>query len=60
MRCLLCSQPICKIKGDESKPDHLASWIHVTGNYQCPESRSEYDLATYDPKYGLVADGGGI
>ena len=46
--CGLCKTPIRKQSGDESKPDNLACWIHVTGYYQCPGSRSEFDLATYD------------
>ena len=47
--CLLCKEPIRKVTGDESKPARLACWIHETGRYQCFGSRSEYDLATYDP-----------
>jgi hypothetical protein len=37
------------MQGDESKPDKLACWTHETGYHQCPGSRSEYDLAEYDP-----------
>jgi hypothetical protein len=48
MNCKLCSTPIRKQTGDEFKPDNLACWIHTTGFYQCPSSRSEYDLATPD------------
>ncbi len=47
--CGLCKMPIRKQAGDESKPDKLACWIHLTGRYQCPNSRSEYDLATFNP-----------
>lgn len=48
--CKWCQTSIRKMTGDEKKPDNLASWIHMTGYYQCPGSRSEYDLATYDPR----------
>jgi len=48
MNCKLCSNPIRKQAGDEAKPDPVACWIHTTGFYQCPGSRSEYDLATPD------------
>jgi hypothetical protein len=47
--CKLCRQPIRKTLGHESRPGSLACWVHTTGRYQCPGSRSEYDLATYDP-----------
>ena len=48
MKCKLCSNTIRKQLGDEDKPDSIACWIHTTGFYQCPGSRSEYDLATPD------------
>jgi hypothetical protein len=48
--CKWCKTPIRKMTGDEQKPNSLACWIHITGFFQCPDSRSEYDLATYDPK----------
>ena len=47
--CKWCQTPIQKIAGDEGKPDRVSCWIHTTGFYQCPGSRSEYDLAEYDP-----------
>ena len=50
MNCKWCKTPIRKMAGDENKPNNLACWTHETGFYQCPGSRSEYDLAEYDPK----------
>jgi hypothetical protein len=62
--CKLCHTPIRRDEGQEGKSDKEACWIHVTGFYQCPGSRSEYDLAEYDPaQVASVAgstDGGGI
>jgi hypothetical protein len=50
VNCQICKTPVRKMAGDESKPDRLACWTHVTGFHQCPGSRSEYDLATPDFK----------
>jgi hypothetical protein len=68
--CKLCHTPIRRDEGQEGKSDKDACWIHVTGFYQCPKSRSEYDLAEYDPKlvydesaqvdHTQSLDGGGI
>jgi hypothetical protein len=46
--CKLCGNSIRKLLGQESTPDSLACWIHLEGHYQCPGSRSEFDLATFD------------
>ena len=55
--CKWCSTPIRKDVGEEDRDDRLACWIHVTGFYQCPDSRSEYDLATFDPN-AIAQDSG--
>src|ERR1700679_1030542 len=47
--CRLCQNPIRKIAAHHLRPNEKASWVHETGFFQCPGSRSEYDLATYDP-----------
>lgn len=65
MNCELCGTPIRKIDGDESKPDDKACYTHVGGSYQCPGSRSEFDLATPDRRelrmsLRLELDGSGI
>lgn len=40
MLCKLCHTPITQ--------EASGAWIHETGFYQCPGSRSEYDLAEPD------------
>lgn len=47
--CRICHEPIRKLAGHESRPDTLACWTHVEGGYMCRGSRSEFDLATFDP-----------
>ena len=53
------------MNGEEDRPNQLACWIHETGYYQCPNSRSEFDLAEYDPSFNeaqeeMLIDGQGI
>ena len=59
MKCLNCQTPV--------KKEERGGWIHETGFYQCPGSRSEYDLAQPDLSparekvdHELMVDGQGI
>jgi hypothetical protein len=50
--CRWCHTPI-KQKDD-------GSWVHENGFYQCPGSRSEYDLATPEEEEKVCVDGDAI